>query len=762
MHPSLKTLIVLAALGAAACGSPRAGAGGGGAARGWLHWRGPHQNGTSTETGLADVWEPGGKNHLWDVALAGRGTPVVAGDRLYALAYRGEGGDLEELLVCLEAATGRPLWEAAFSDFLSDVVYDRYAIGSPAVDAETGNVYVLTSPGIFACFSADGRRLWSHSMMELFGRLTFPNGRTGSPLVDGERVIVRGVTSNWGAQGAAMDRFYAFDKRTGELIWACSPGERPQDNSFALPLLVDHQGRRLFYTGEGSGNVVGVDARTGEPLWRYRIGTGGVNASAVLDGDRVITIHDSENIDSSEIGRMVAVRAGAEPKPGSTEPAVLDRSAEAWRNPLACFTSSPVLAAGRLYQVTKNGELCAVNPADGRVLWTRKLAPDQLHASPLWADGKLYVPMQNGSFYILRPTDAGAEVLCKVALAGNALGAPSVWRGRIYVLTTERLYCFGKEGPAPPPEPPAAAVPPGPAVALQVVPSEVLLRPGQKARFRLRALDATGRVVSTHDGKEASWAKYIPPTARVRSELNAAFNADGELVVPAGAAPSAGAFQATLGALQGTMRGRVIADLPLKEDFESFAIAVAHETEAGAKFAYPPLPWIGARFRWEVREVDGTKALAKTLDNPLFQRAMTFIGHPEMRRYTVEADVMSDGNRRTMSTVGLINQRYLVALVGNAQELEVSSNHERLKVATRFAWAPKVWYHLKTRVDAAPDGSGVVRAKAWKRGDPEPAAWTLEVPHRRAHETGSPGVFGFSPQSQFRVYVDNIVVTPHE
>ena len=31
-------------------------------------------------------------------------------------------------------------------------------------------------------------------------------------------------------EGAAGDRFYAFDKKTGELVWASSPGDRPKDN----------------------------------------------------------------------------------------------------------------------------------------------------------------------------------------------------------------------------------------------------------------------------------------------------------------------------------------------------------------------------------------------------------------------------------------------------------------------------------------------------------------------------------------------------
>ena len=47
------------------------------------------------------------------------------------------------------------------------------------------------------------------------------------------------------------------------------------------------------------------------------------------------------------------------------------------------------------------------------------------------------------------------------------------------------------------------------------------------------------------------------------------------------------------------------------------------------KFAWPPLPWIAARFRWEVRERDGSKVLAKTTDKLILHRALSFIGHPD-------------------------------------------------------------------------------------------------------------------------------------
>ena len=140
------------------------------------------------------------------------------------------------------------------------------------------------------------------------------------------------------------------------------------------------------------------------------------------------------------------------------------------------------------------------------------------------------------------------------------------------------------------------------------------------------------------------------------------------------------------------------------------------------------------------------------------QRATSFIGHPDASNYTVEADVMTDGNRRMKSTVGVINHRYVIALIGNWQELEVSSNHDRIKVSVPFKWSTKTWYRLKSRVDVAKDGSGVVRAKAWPRDEEEPSSWTIEVPHKIAHTKGAPGLFGFSPQSRYSVYVDNISV----
>src|SRR6185295_14642145 len=139
-------------------------------AKGWLAWRGPFQNGTSQEKGLPDTVDP--KKALWVADYPGQSTPVIANGKVYIMGYTGEGPDMQEGIACFDAETGKKLWSKGFNDFLSDTIYLRYATSSPAVDPETGNVYMMGTQGIFAAFTADGKPLFNFSMMERYGRLT--------------------------------------------------------------------------------------------------------------------------------------------------------------------------------------------------------------------------------------------------------------------------------------------------------------------------------------------------------------------------------------------------------------------------------------------------------------------------------------------------------------------------------------------------------------------------------------------------------------
>jgi len=284
-------------------------------ATGWLNWRGPNQNGSSAQLDLPAEIDPGAGVQRWSIDLPGRGTPVIAqypdGARLYAWGYAGEGIEQHEVLVALDPDTGEERWRKQYPDFLSDIIYERYSIGAPTVDAETGRVYLMTTPGLLVCLDRDGEEIWQVSMLEQFGRLTFPNGRTGSPAIYGDLVIVNAITSNWGTQGPARNRFYAFDKKTGTPVWSSDPGVGPpflKDSSFCTPVFAKEGDTHVFYAALGDGNIVCVNTLTGEPIWRYQLAIGGANSSVVLTDEAVIAVHGKENVDDTGRGRMVALK----------------------------------------------------------------------------------------------------------------------------------------------------------------------------------------------------------------------------------------------------------------------------------------------------------------------------------------------------------------------------------------------------------------------------------------------------------------------
>ena len=723
----------------------------------WLYWRGPAGTGVSEQTALPSDFNG---SLLWTHDIQGGGVPVIAGGRAYQFGYYGVEDDLQEALVCFNAKNGEVIWDRRHSDFISDIVYNRYGVGAACVDPSTGNVFFQTSPGLLIGYDPDGNKLWERSLMEEFARLTFPNGRTGGPCIDENLVIIHAITANWGKQGPARDRFYAFDKSNGDLVWSSTPGITPKDSSFA-PLIFENlpDGRRVFYSGTGCGNVVCIDARTGQSLWRFQMSHGGVNAGVILHDDKVIAIHGKENLDSSVIGRMVAIQKPAKLPTYGEDMLVLDRRSEVWRNSsMESFTSTPVYKDGRVYTTIKRGELVCLDADTGEEHWVLKLSPDQVHASPTWADGKLFVPMFDGKVFIVVDEGDSGKVISEIDLGSACLAAPSVAHGRVFVQTKKKLYCFGSAKPAPPfvVQPSKVSKGSNPVVSLQVVPAEFALKSGSSQAFEVYSLDQSGnRIEKVKNGMD--WEKWIPPTAKVKSMVDAYIGENGILSAERGAKLSAGALRVKVGDHYGVTRGRVLQDLPYEENFEG-EFPLVNKSSDGIDFSYPPLPWLGARMRWQVQLADGNHVAGNTLDRVLFQRAINFIGHKDMSNYTMSADIMTDGDRRIKSNVGLINQRYIFVMVGNSKKLEVVSNFDRFRHSVPFPVKTNNWYRLKTRVDVLDDGTGMVRAKAWLKEEEEPEEWTLEVVHEVPHLRGAPGIYAMSPQSKKKVYLDNVQI----
>ncbi len=109
---------------------------------------------------------------------------------LYFINGVGDGGNLQERVVCLDADTGKLKWEHKFNVFHTDIVEDRLGWTTMVGDPETGNVYAHGVQGLFFCFDKDGKILWEHSLTEEYGRVSGYGGRTLGPIIDGDLVIV--------------------------------------------------------------------------------------------------------------------------------------------------------------------------------------------------------------------------------------------------------------------------------------------------------------------------------------------------------------------------------------------------------------------------------------------------------------------------------------------------------------------------------------------------------------------------------------------
>src|SRR5215217_1204943 len=456
------------------------------AASDWAEWRGPARDGISSEKNLPVKWSPGGDNLAWKAPYGGRSAPIVMGDRVYLQNTAGKGETLQERLMCFNADTGKVLWEHRFNVYLSDVPPHRVGWASPGGDPATGNVYVLGVGGNLISLNRDGKVLWERSLAEDFGLLTTHGGRTVSPIIDGDLVIVSGVTFQWGQHGRGAHRFMAFDKKTGETMWISAPGGRPYDTTYAPPIITNVNGTRLLIQGASDGVVHAIKPQTGEPVWKIEISKRGLNTGVVVYNNLAILTHSEENLESSEMGMMLAVDATAK---GEIKKDQIKWSTYGWQGGF----SSPVLDGDRLYQVDNGANLGAFDVTTGKQLWLQNLGTIQ-KASPVLADGKLYVGTENGKFFIIEPSATGAKILDEDQLGTEQqpeaiIASVAVSDGRVFLVTDSNLYCIGKKTKRPADKPQTAGASinvsssSSAVTHVQVVPTELILKAGDKVNF---------------------------------------------------------------------------------------------------------------------------------------------------------------------------------------------------------------------------------------------------------------------------------------
>jgi len=711
----------------------------------WPSWRGLSADGVSPETGLPSSWTPGGENMLWKAAIGGRSTPIVFDGRVCVntLAEPDDPTKWQEWIACYDATTGKQLWEYRYNIFQTDIPHHRVGWANLVGDESTGYVYSHGVEGMVHCFDRQGKVMWSRSFGEEVGRISGFGGRTVNPLLDGDLVIVSFLSAGWGSTFIPRHRYYALDKSTGETTWISTPGQAPKDTTYSTPIVREINGQRLFLAGNGDGGVYALKVATGEKVWAFPLSLRGLNTSVVADGNFVYASHSEENVDgSTAMGRLVCLDASqvSEGKPK-----------QVWM--VDGFTggyASPAIHEGRLYHVDNSANLVAFNAKTGKQLWKHNLGIAQ-KASPVVADGKIYVSDVDGKFHILQLNgDEEPEVLDLdefKAEDGSAIqinGSPAIANGTVYLLTNTELYAIGSRpsganndtpNPASLPEAPKKAPSGAKAAYVQVVPAEVVLKTGGAQSFRARTFDAAGRLI----GETAAQWSLDGLTGRISS--SGALNLDSNNV------SQGGLVLATVGELKGSARASVRPVIAFEENFDALPEKSV------------PNGWNAARGRFQVALDGENKVLKKPSGNPRSWRTTVYIGDPEASGYVIEADVRGSEQKRRMPDIGLVSHRYTIALMGNTQRLMIRtwlSEMKRFSKEVKFRWDPDIWYHMKVRVDPSAEKT-MIQAKVWKKGEQEPAEWSIEAEDSIPHRHGAPGIYGYASAD---ILYDNLSVSP--
>ena len=709
-------------------------------AREWPSWRGPSQNSVSDETGLISSWSKDGENLIWRADFVGRSTPVVFDERVCANGRTGAGKTKQAVVACWNAANGELLWERRFNVYNTTVPFNRVGWASVVADPETGYLYAHGVDGLLICFDRKGQTVWEWRLGEDFGRASGYGGRTHAPMLDEDRLILSVIGAHWGDHaGPPRHRYFAFDKRTGDVVWVSKPSNKsPADlNTQSTPVAAVINEQRLLIGGYADGWIYAIKARTGENVWEFHLSQRGINTSVIVDGTTVYATHSEENIDEGTMGRLVAIDA--------TGTGDVTQTHEKWRvNELSAGFSSPMIHAGHLYVVDNSASLYAVETSNGTIVWQHSLGTVG-KASPVWADGKIYMTEVNGNVHILQPGPGGATPLDEEHLEvedgryAEIYGSFAVAYGRLYFTSEEGIYCLGDKSaafsaePGRPLELAEDAAPPGATASLiQVIPAEVVATAGDTVTFTVRSFDDKGRLLRA---ERAAWS-----LDGVRGQIGS----DGTLTTDRETGSHGGKVVARVGNLTATAQVRVAGPLSWLENFETGR----------------PTHWIGGGPSLRVVNQAGEQLLQKGPSPTGIHRHAVYIGPESMSGYTVQADVMATKKGRRRADIGLINSGYTIDLQGNHQRLEVRAWAAELRLAERvtFEWEAGVWYAMKLRVDAEENRS-IIRSKVWRRDAHEPDRWTITVEDPMAIQHGSPGLIGYSPVD---IFFDNVSVMENQ
>ena len=398
------------------------------AAADWPQWRGPDRSGVSNERGLLKQWPAGGPKLLWQVNDLGDGfsTPVVVGSRIYMMSNRGLDN---EYVQAISASDGKVIWTTRVGNVGNPDQNPSYpkARSTPTIDGDL--LYTLGSDGDLACVETKtGKIRWTKNLRKEFEGKPGEWAYAESPLVDGNVVII--------TPGGPTATLAALNKKTGAVIWKSAvPGGDAA--GYASAIIVQAAGRKQYVQLLAKG-LVGVDAKTGQFLWRY--------ADVAKGPAQYFTpVARGEYVYGGALGvggGMVHLEANGE---GVTAKQVY------FARGLPNGVGGAVIVGDHLFGTEVGQKLVAVDFATGKVKWQQE---NFGWASVAAADGMLYLHLVDGGWVLAEASPEAYREKGRFTppsppkhakngdFAEAAFAYPVIANGRLYIRDLGTLWAY--------------------------------------------------------------------------------------------------------------------------------------------------------------------------------------------------------------------------------------------------------------------------------------------------------------------------------
>ena len=371
----------------------------------WPQWRGPARDGVASSFTVPAAW-PAQLTKRWEVAVgAGHASPVVAGNRIVLHSRSGN----REVVAAYDLQSGKLLWQDGVdAPYTMNSAATGHGPGPKSTPAVAdGRVFTLGISGIFSAHDlATGKLLWRKPAPS-----TPPEfGTASSPMVDGATVYAFLGGTNKGALTAS-------DVVTGSVRWQWT-GDGP---GYASPILATFGGTRQLIA-QSQNALVGVDAATGQLLWRVALKTPFEQNSVtpVALGDLLLYAGLENPTIALRITRNGSQRTAA----------------PAWRNDdVSMYMSTPAVAGTTVFGLSnKNrGQFFALDAATGRTVWTTK-GREAENASIVRAGDFLLLATTNSELIVAKASPARYEEVKRYTLADSAMWAHPAFAGRAIVV----------------------------------------------------------------------------------------------------------------------------------------------------------------------------------------------------------------------------------------------------------------------------------------------------------------------------------------